>query len=291
MAERPAAHRRRSRHAARSSRPTGRRLPSPPNTTGTSTFTRFPSPAARRLRLTWHPAPDIARGFTPDGKAVLFASPRHVFTHRYMQLFTVPLGGGMPTQLPIPHAAEACFSPDGQQIAYTPLADRSAQWKHYRGGTHRASGSSTATTIASRKSPSRRPAATISTRTGSARCVYFRSDRNGEFNLFAYDTKSKTVKQLTRHADFPVVERRLGRRPADLRAGRLPAPVRPGRGDRHAAEDRRGDGSGRGAATLFVKGAAKYIRDAGISPSGAGPCSSTAARSSPCRPRRAIRAT
>ena len=42
----------------------------------------------------------------------------------------------MPTQLPIPHGVQACFSPDGQQIAYTPLADRSAQWKHYRGGTH-----------------------------------------------------------------------------------------------------------------------------------------------------------
>ena len=77
-------------------------------------------------RLTFHPAPDVARGFTPDGRAVLFASPRHVFTHRYTQLFTVPLGGGMPTQLPIPHAAQACFSPDGQQIAYTPLGDRSA---------------------------------------------------------------------------------------------------------------------------------------------------------------------
>ena len=35
--------------------------------------------------------------------------------------------------------------------------------------------------------------------------VYFRSDRNGEFNLFAFDTNSKTVEQLTRHADFPVV--------------------------------------------------------------------------------------
>src|SRR6516165_1034388 len=62
-------------------------------------------------RLTWHPGPDLVRGFTPDGKAVLFTSPRHVFTNRYTQLFTVPLTGGMPTQLPIPNAADACFSP------------------------------------------------------------------------------------------------------------------------------------------------------------------------------------
>src|SRR5262245_50483040 len=87
-------------------------------------------------RLTWHPGPDTVRGFTPDGKAVVFSSPRHVFTGRYTQLFTVPLGGGMPTQMPMPHGVQASFSPDGERVAYTPLADRSGQWKHYRGGTH-----------------------------------------------------------------------------------------------------------------------------------------------------------
>ena len=29
-------------------------------------------------RLTWHPGTDLVRGFTPDGSAVLFASPRHL---------------------------------------------------------------------------------------------------------------------------------------------------------------------------------------------------------------------
>ena len=79
-------------------------------------------------RLTWHPSPDIVRGFTPDGKSVLFSSPRYVFTNRYSQLFTVPLTGGMPTRLPIPNGTDACFSPDGECIAYTPLGDRTQQW-------------------------------------------------------------------------------------------------------------------------------------------------------------------
>src|SRR5262249_925905 len=87
-------------------------------------------------RLTWHPDADIVRGWTPDSKAVLFSSGRNVFTNRYTQLFTVPVGGGMPTQLPIPHAVEACYSPEGEYVAYTPLGDRSGQWKNYRGGTH-----------------------------------------------------------------------------------------------------------------------------------------------------------
>ena len=37
--------------------------------------------------------------------------------------------------------------------------------------------------------------------------LYFRSDRNGEFNLFAYDSSARGVKQLTSHDDFPVLER------------------------------------------------------------------------------------
>jgi tricorn protease len=35
--------------------------------------------------------------------------------------------------------------------------------------------------------------------------VYFRSDRNGEFNLFAFDTETKSVSQLTEYNDFPVI--------------------------------------------------------------------------------------
>src|SRR4051794_13926402 len=87
-------------------------------------------------RLTYHPSADVARGFTPDGKSVLFSSNRNVYSGRHSQLFTVPLTGGMPTQLPIPWGFEACYSPDGDSIAYTPVRDASVIWKHYRGGTH-----------------------------------------------------------------------------------------------------------------------------------------------------------
>src|SRR5439155_9493567 len=101
----------------------------------TDVFT-IPVEGGAPTRLTWHPDHDVVRGWTPDGKSVLFSSGRNVFTNRYTQLFTVPATGGMPTQLPIPNGVEACYSPDGEQIAYTPLRDATPQWKHYRGGTH-----------------------------------------------------------------------------------------------------------------------------------------------------------
>jgi tricorn protease len=40
--------------------------------------------------------------------------------------------------------------------------------------------------------------------------IYFLSDRNGEFNLFSFDTRSKEIKQLTTHADFPILNASAG---------------------------------------------------------------------------------
>jgi tricorn protease len=157
-------------------------------------------------RLTYHPAADTVRGFTPDGRSVLFSSGRHAFTGRYAQLFTVPLDGGMPIQLAIPHGFEACYSPDGQSIAYTPLEDRSDQWKHYRGGAHSRIWIYRCKDQQVEQIP--QPAGRCNDLDpqwiGST--IYFRSDRNGEYNLFAYDTKTKAVAQLTRYGDFPVLD-------------------------------------------------------------------------------------
>ena len=161
-------------------------------------------------RLTWHPGPDRVQGFTPDGKSVLFTSGRAVHTRRFTQLFTVPVEGGHPAQLPIPNASKATYSPDGRMIAYTPLGERFNQWKNYRGGTasriwlydtrdH---------SITQIPQPPGRSNDTDPMWIGEK--VYFRSDRNGEFNLFSYDPASGSVRQLTTHTDFPIVNSSSG---------------------------------------------------------------------------------
>ncbi len=232
----------------------------------TDVFT-IPVEGGQPKRLTWHPGPDIVRGFTPDGKAIVFSSPRNVFTNRYTQLFTVPLTGGMPTQLPMPNGVQAAFSPDGERIAYTPLSDRTGQWKNYRGGTH-------SRIWIYRKNDHQVEAIPQP----KGRCndldpqwigdsVYFRSDRNGEYNLFAYDTGTKDVKALTKHDDFPILSVGAG-------SGRL---IYEQAGYLHLCNPEKAESRQLrvGVATdlvearpRYVKGA-KYIRDAGISPSGA----------------------
>lgn len=161
-------------------------------------------------RLTWHPYPDMVQGFTPDGKAVVFTSARSSFARAWNHLYTVPVEGGFPEQMAIPYVFRASFSPDGKKIAYNPLADAFLQWKNYRGGQV------STIIIYDRESHS---IDKIPQPEGRANDVgpmwvgdkiYFRSDRNGEFNLFSFDTKTKRLTQLTNHEDFPVLSASAG---------------------------------------------------------------------------------
>jgi tricorn protease len=107
--------------------------------------------------------------------------------------------------LEIPHASWATYTPDGKQLAYCPFFDAFRQWKNYRGGSH--------STILVYTIPSH-TAIKIEQPTGGCNdvnpiwignMIYFRSDRNGEFNLYSYNTTSKEIKQLTTFKDFPIL--------------------------------------------------------------------------------------
>lgn len=162
-----------------------------------------PSAGGVPKRLTWHPSDDVALGWTPGGQ-VLFSSRREVYTGRYTQLFTVPLDGTFPSKLPIPNASKAAISPDGRTIAYVPLSEPFHQWKHYRGGT---ASTLLLFDVASQEvvrlpQPSTRCNDTDPMWIGDQ--LYFRSDRDGEFNLYQYDAANRAARRLTWHTEFPV---------------------------------------------------------------------------------------
>jgi tricorn protease len=165
-------------------------------------------------RLTWHPGPDLVQGFTPDGAAVLFTSPRAVFTNRYTQLFTVPAAGGLETALPIPHASRATYLGTTGRLAYNPFQPAHLQWKRYRGGT------TAEVVLYDEKTHATEAIAQPASRANDVDpmwmdgVLYFRSDRNGEFNLFAHEAGSGEISQLTTHDDFPVLS-------ASAAAGRI----------------------------------------------------------------------
>jgi tricorn protease len=164
-----------------------------------------PTEGGEPKRLTWHPLDDIALGFTPDGASVLYSSSAQVYTRRYVQLFTVPRDGGEPTKLPIPHAWKAAYSPDGSKIVYSPLSERFKQWKHYRGGTVSELVIFNTKDYSTERIPQPESRCNDADPVWMEAKIYFRSDRNGEFNLFSFDPATRKVEQLTQHKDFPVM--------------------------------------------------------------------------------------
>jgi tricorn protease len=161
-------------------------------------------------RLTWHPGADIVLGFTPDGASVLFASARFSNNRAYWQLFTVPVAGGEAGMLKIPYAWDAEISSDGRFIAYNPFMEAFTQWKNYRGGRFSRIWIFNAQDFGIEKLPQPAGRSNDVDPMWVGRTVYFRSDRNGEFNLFSFDPASKEVRQLTQFKDFPVLSASAG---------------------------------------------------------------------------------
>ena len=156
-------------------------------------------------RLTWHPSADLVQGFTPDGKSVLFVSGRFSNNRAYSQLFTVPVEGGEATMHKIPYAYKAAISPDGRSIAYNPFPEAFPQWKHYRGGRFSRIWIFDDKTESIVKVPQPEGRSNDVDPMWFGGQLVFRSDRDGEFNLYAYDAASKSVKRLTEFKDFPVL--------------------------------------------------------------------------------------
>ena len=157
-------------------------------------------------RLTWHPYADEVAGFTPDGKSVLFLSMRTTHTYRFQQLFTVPLEGGFPEKLVIPNAYHACYSPDGKYMVYTPIGDRFREWKNYRGGTQSRLWIFSFDDYSVVEIPKPEGGSNDIDPMWIGDRIYFLSDRNGEFNLFSYQTGTGEIRQWTHYEDFPIID-------------------------------------------------------------------------------------
>jgi len=165
----------------------------------------IPSEGGLPFRLTWHPDKDIVRGFTPDGKSVIFTSRRDSAFYPIVHLFTVPIEGGTPRELPLPFIYDGAYSPDGKSIAYNPLPYAFTQWKGYRGGMTSEIWICSLSDYSVEKLPQPEKGCNDINPMWEGDKIYFLSDREGEFNLFSFDINSKNIKQLTEHKDFPVL--------------------------------------------------------------------------------------
>ncbi len=162
-----------------------------------------PAEGGEPRRLTWHPGADTVQGWTPDGKAVLFASGRATWAPSAAPRFwTVAAEGGVEEPLPLPRGYQGKISPDGSRIAYRMNNSWDEERRNYRGGQNRP------IWIVDLKSfdlvtPPWTDSKDIDP-VWVGDSVYFLSDRDGVSNVWAYDTKSKKLAQVTRFTDFDV---------------------------------------------------------------------------------------
>ena len=152
-------------------------------------------------RLTWHPSADVVTGWSPDGTRVVFSSARAAATG-VTRFWTVGVDGGLPEPLPMPRGNQGHYSPDGRRFAYRMTNAWDEEWRNYRGGQNRPIWIVDLKTLDLETPPwtdskDMDPAWVDQT-------VYFLSDRDWLMNVWAYDTASKQVRQVTRFKDYDV---------------------------------------------------------------------------------------
>ncbi len=166
-----------------------------------------PATGGQPVRLTYHPGPDVAVGWTPDGKSVLFRSSRYSYSDPD-QLFTVSVSGGFPTELPLPEAETGAYSPDGSHIAYVPGFQWEPFWKNYKGGQHTEIWIARLADSSVVRIPGENANANDAMWVGKT--VYFLSDRDGPITLFAYDTDSGEVRRAIDNRGFDITSASAG---------------------------------------------------------------------------------
>lgn len=170
-----------------------------------------PASGGEAARLTYHPDLDLPVGWTPDGRRVLFFTLRDRTWNLDSRLYTISAEGGQPEPLPLPGGWAGSFSPDASRIAYAPRPDALDifAWRNYRGGGPSLIRLARLSDAAVETVP-RTDSNDTAPMWGTDGRVYFLSDRDGTNNLFAYDTRTRAVTQLTRFRKFDIRAASLG---------------------------------------------------------------------------------
>jgi tricorn protease len=134
-------------------------------------------------------------GWSHDGKSVLFRSDRDSWTLGSTHLYTVPMTGGPAEVLPMPESGAGDYSPDGTKIVYSPRFRDFRPEKRYSGGEANDLWifdlkTNDAKRIIYSPRADRDPIWIGNT-------VYFTSDRDGTFNIYAYDVPAGKTTQIT----------------------------------------------------------------------------------------------
>lgn len=147
-------------------------------------------------RLTWHPSGSIVRGWTNDGKHILFASNRETAPRPYNRLYTISVKGGAPKLLTNQWSNDGAFSPSGKQLVVDKMSRWDLEWRAYRGGQN------TPLIILDLESQNEELLPNESTTDIQPLwlndMIYFISDRDLVANIWSFNTATKALNQITK---------------------------------------------------------------------------------------------
>ncbi len=268
--------------------------------TTATTWTSTSKARRRRRGPAHHASPRPRRGGRLDARTAPEAALPLVALHAARPLpglFTVPLAGGLPEQLPLPSSGhEDALSPDGARLAYIPhgAVRQLRRGRSIAADRRRRSGSPTCPTRTSRRS--RAPTPTTATRCGSA--TRSTSSPTATAQADAVRLRHEERRGARASSAQPRRLRRslciIGPRRDCLRAARRAAPLRP-RLEQAPRAPCRSASPGRSAPSAASLRARRGTPTGAERGAVARPASASswrrAARSSRCPPRRATRAT
>jgi tricorn protease len=134
-------------------------------------------------------------GWSKDSKRIIFRSLRDSWTLPIARLYSVSIDGGPATPFPMPSAGSGDLSPGNDEIVYSPQSRDFRTEKRYGGGQANQLyifnlGSNTAKRITEGPRATRDAMWVGDT-------IFFNSDRDGHFNLYAYSVSNGRTTQIT----------------------------------------------------------------------------------------------
>ncbi|MEL7121429.1 MAG: PDZ domain-containing protein [Bacteroidota bacterium] len=147
-------------------------------------------------RLTWYPSTSAVRGWTNDGKHVLYASSRETAPSSYNRLWTVSVDGGPSTLLSAQWGNDGSFSPDGKKLVIDKMSRWDDEWRAYRGGQNTPliilnTEDNSEVLLPNDKTTDLQPL-------WMGDMIYFLSDRNWTMNVWSYNPATEALKQVTK---------------------------------------------------------------------------------------------
>ncbi|WP_460218448.1 S41 family peptidase [Psychroserpens sp. MEBiC05023] len=146
-------------------------------------------------QLTWHPSGSVVRGWTNDGKHVLIASSRDTAPRPYDRLYTVSIEEGAPKLLTKQWSYDGSFSPNSKQLVIDKMDRWDVEWRAYRGGQNTPLIILDLATQDEVLLPNEHTTDIQPKWLGDD--IYFLSDRDLVSNIWAFNTKSKSLRQIT----------------------------------------------------------------------------------------------